>query len=322
MDPGSLISLIGMTSIDEEVEAALRYFKIRRRPRIEVDEDDLDGPIVESRDWVINSRAGVEFGFEDEASFHGYDAIRYDPYSMLLTQIYFYGEHEGVDHYKGRLPFEIMMSDSRGIVREKMSAWEGTRRSYIRDVWELPECRLTVSYVQDGQRIGFILLGLRREAMPPLDVSIAMPDIQDIIESLGTDIQSPDFQNLFHQFPLSRYQEDWELYLKIDLRELYGFELRFQDDLGLSHVIFYREHEMGTRGWQGLLPCSLEFDDSPETILSKISQPPVVHSDELFIGNALWSFDSHSIRANYSTMKNFLLSLELLAPGALDAYSS
>jgi len=321
MDSISLIGLLGKSSFDAEVEAVLRHYKIRRRPKVEIDEEDLDGPVVEPQDWVIESRVGIEFGFEDEASFHGDDPIEGGLGSMLLTQIYLYGEHEGVCAYQGQLPFGLLMSDDREAVRAKLAFLEGTRRSYVRDVWELPECRLTISYVEDGARIGFILLWSRRNAPPLFESPITMPDIQEIVDALGEDIQGPVVRKVFQQFSLKRYQEDRGLFLRFDFREEYGFELRFMEKFGLSHVVFYRELEMNSCGWRGLLPNALEFNDSPEVLLGKMEQPPDQQNDELFVGRALWDYGSYIIRVNYSTMKNYLLTVELLTQGTLDAYS-
>lgn len=321
MEPIELIKLLGRNSLDGVVDAALKKFGMLRNPQVRIDNEDADGPVVEVQDWVINSQSGIEFGFEDEASFCGDDPVEYGIGSMMLTQIYLYGEHEGVNAYQDQLPYGLLMSDDRSIVCSKMTTWESTRRSYVRDVWELPECRMTVSYVKDGEHIGFILLWSRRNALPPRESLIILPDIQDIINSLGEVVQSPVVRNVFQQFPLKQSQEDKNLYIRFNLREEYGIELRFMDNLGLSHVVFYREHEMNARGWQGLLPHTLEFNDSPEVLLNKMGQPPDIHNDELFAGSALWDYGRYYIKVSYCTMKNYILTVELLVQGVSDVYN-
>jgi len=312
MEPTLLIELLEKPLNHNEVQAVLKWYKIRRRPKVKI---DTEGSIINFKDWVINSSVGIEFGFEDEISFNGYSSEKGN--SMLLTQIYLYGTHKGVKPYQGLLPFNIEISDNRNTVREKLIAWEATRRSYTRDVWELPEYRLTISYENDLQ-IGFILLWSRKDPITLLKAPIVMPDIKEIIKYLGKNIQDLISSNLFHQLPLKNYQ-DMET---INFRRNYGFKLKFLNNLRLSHIIFYRKGEDSLYGWQGTLPYNLKFNDSPEIVLRKIGILPDIRYDELFIGNVLWDFKDYCIRVNYCTMKNYILSIDLLTWDALDIYNT
>jgi|GEM_PF-6983869 len=89
MRPEELLSLLGARNTDPAVESALVYCRVRNRPEVKIDEDDTDGPVVENQSWVKNSRAGIEFGFCDEAAWRGLDETQFGQGPMVLTEIYF-----------------------------------------------------------------------------------------------------------------------------------------------------------------------------------------------------------------------------------------
>ncbi len=94
MRPQDLLSLLGARSPDPAVESALVYYGVRNRPAVKIDEDDSDGPVVETQSWVKNSRAGIEFGFDDQAAWLGLDETEHGRHPIVLTQCYFYGRHQ------------------------------------------------------------------------------------------------------------------------------------------------------------------------------------------------------------------------------------
>lgn len=102
MRPEDLLSLLGARNSDPGVESALVHYGVRNRPEVEIDEDDADGPVVETQSWVKNSRSGIEFGFDDEAAWRGLDETQFGRGPMVLRQIYLYGSHEGVRPYSNR----------------------------------------------------------------------------------------------------------------------------------------------------------------------------------------------------------------------------
>jgi hypothetical protein len=326
MRPDELLALLGREATDVAIERTLVSFGIRKRPEVERDEEDVDGPTVETKDWVINSRAGIEFGFEDKASFLGQDEAERGAGPMLLTQLYFYGDHEGVKPYRGSLPFGLELDDNRNIVRAKLVAWEGSRRSYLRDTWELPEFRMTVSYIDEGAHIDFILCLLRPPAIP-VDANelTLLPTRDEILGVLGKPLLDPAFQTLLAPLGVERHMEDQGEGRIADFRERFGFELRFRRQkaspgLLFSHVVFYRDREMDARGWPGALPRDLKFDDSPERLLQKIGSPPDNLANETFVGYALWHLPEYSIQVKYSTIDNLILCVHVMLPGAWDAY--
>jgi len=81
--PEALLALLGRPATDPSVEQTLEHFKIRRRPEVTIDEDDVDGPVVDSHDRLKNRNAGIEFGFEDQATFTGDETLTPGKVPML-----------------------------------------------------------------------------------------------------------------------------------------------------------------------------------------------------------------------------------------------
>ena len=55
----------------------------------------------------------------------------------------------------------------------------------MRDVWETPECIVTVNYVNDGARVGFVLCSLRVPPSPGFDDARHVPDLDQLLAVLG-----------------------------------------------------------------------------------------------------------------------------------------
>ena len=136
MPPETLIALLGRPSTDPDVDRVLTHFKLRRRPAVELEEDeDGDVEVLNTQDWLTNRARGIEFGFEDQAAFAGDDPDQQGKGPMLFTQLYFYGEHPEVQPYTvDALPFGIRQGVDRAMVRRRLAAFEATRRSWVRDV--------------------------------------------------------------------------------------------------------------------------------------------------------------------------------------------
>lgn len=328
MDTNEIANLLGSQLTDARVETALQRFGITELPCVKIAHLDPDGPVVETQDWVLNSSLGIEFGFDDEASWRGWEECEFGRHPMLLTQIYFYGDHQGVRPYAGTLPFGLRLSDLRDTVRAKLVTLERTRRSYVRDTWEAKDFRITVSYAANGGRIGFVLFILRELPLPSFDYSLAtMPTIDSIIELIGSGCNAPRFQKQFAQLGIERYLKDLRDENRINMRSTYGFDLGFNrsvfdkwpasDASGpiFSYVVFYRERELDSRGWNGALPFGLIFDDSLETAVKKIGCSADERADTQFDGYALWHFSNYSLHIYYSTMENVILRVRLMAPG-------
>jgi hypothetical protein len=336
MEVSEIAVLLGRPSTDPRVEAELARFGIDDRPRVKIDELDTDSSAVAIQDWVINNALGIEFGFDAEGSWHGWGEFERGRSPMILTQIYFYGDHEDVHPYRGPLPFGLQLTDDRSAVRAKLAALEGTRRSYVRDTWEPRDFRLTVSYVDDGARIGFVLCMLREPSLPGFDYSLApSPTIEAIIGLLGKGCNDSSFRDVFAPIGLDRHLEVVTHGGGADFRNPYGFELGFSQPpftdqhrtgapIGpiFSYVMFYRERELGARGWQGTLPLGILFDDSPEVVTQKVGLPADEQADEQFTGYALWHLPNYSLHVYYSTMENLILRVRVMAPGVWAAYQA
>jgi hypothetical protein len=112
MDAAVLVKLLGLHGTDPRVEDALRAYGVMRRPKLGIDLDDADGPVVKSQDWVSTLSAGIEFGFQEEGAFMGLDQADRGVGPMILTEVYFYGERPGARPYPLPLPFGLLVSDA------------------------------------------------------------------------------------------------------------------------------------------------------------------------------------------------------------------
>jgi hypothetical protein len=325
MQPDRLIALLGRPATDPAVEQALDHFKIRRRPSVEVDEDDPDGPLVRSQDWLKNRRAGVEFGFDEEASFNGHPVSKKGSYPMLLTQLYFYVEHPEVQPYVDPLPFALAPADNRQRARQKLAPFESTRRSWVRDTWEVPEGQLVVSYVDDGSRIGFVLYSLRLPPTPDEGELAIFPAFEDLLSVLGRRMDDPLLRRVVRPFRIDNRLQNRGDTVIVLMRKEFGVELHFggvksMDANALTNIFLFRDREEEARAWKGVLPQRLAFDDSPEVMFRKMAQTPVDKTEEDFVGYALWHLPEFSLQIKYSTMYNWLLKLRIAGPGVWSGY--
>jgi hypothetical protein len=335
MEASEIALLLGRPSNDPHVIAELARAGIDERPRAKIDENDADGPVIQSQDWLLKSAAGIEFGFDDEASWRGWVEFERGRHQMLLTQIYFYGKQKGVNPYGGRLPFGLALSDDRDIVRSKMMALESTRRSYVRDVWDSRDYRITVSYVDADAGIRFVLCALREPTLPAVDYSLnATVPIERIVGLLGKELDNGELREAFKSLGISRFIEDVREGRALDFRNSYGFELGFTRPASLEHrppqsevepifsyAAFYRERELDARGWTGTLPLGIQFDDSPEILMQKVGVQPDEQVDKEATGYALWHLPDFSLHVYYSTMENLLLRVRVVLPGLWAAWT-
>lgn len=326
MDAEDLLALLGRYNTDPGVEAALSYYRVRNRPVVKVDPDDADGPVVETQTWVKNSRSGIEFGFDDEAAWIGLDETQFGKRPMLLTQIYLYGRHQGVRPYPEPLPFQLELTDERATVRRKLKAFESTRHSHVRDTWDTPQFRITVAFTEGDRGIEFILCALREPPLPPLPYALApVPAIEVFAELLGCPVSDPRLRRVFDPLGLEDRIEELKDMGEVDFLVPYGFTLGFSSPLGvkkpewrqrvLSSVTFYQERELDARAWPGELPYGIQFDDSPETAITKVGRPPDVQDDDDFGGYALWHQPTFGFHIFYNSMENRVARASLFAPG-------
>jgi len=326
MSPHELLALLGRTTTDPVVEETLRYYEVRNRPEVEVDEEDADGPIVETQSWVKNSRRGIEFGFQDEAAWIGLDETEFGKRPMVLTQIYLYGQHEGVRPYQDPLPFNLQLSDDRMTVRKKLAGLESTRHSHIRDRWDASDFRMTVAFTEGDRSIDFVVCSLREPPLPALPYAIAsVPKIESVVEALGRPLSDPVLTRVFGPLGLHDRIDEIKQTSEADLRNPYGVALGFSKPIDgvnraarevvLSSVTLYEERELGARRWPGELPSGIRFDDSPETVVRRFGRGPDYQADSEFDGYAVWQEPSCTFLILYNNMENWVGRVNLFAPG-------
>ena len=327
MNPRNLLALLGRYNVDPAVEETLAHFAVRNRPEVRVDDEDPDGPIVETYSWVKNSRAGIEFGFQDGAAWFGLDETEFGKHPMVMTEIYFYGEHVGVRSYQGQLPFGLELSDDRATVRKKLIQFEPTRHSYVRDTWDTPEFRITVAYTDGGNCIRFALCMLREPPLPPLGYALApVPSVVAIVRLLGATFDDPGIHWAFDPLGLRRLTDAITETGQADFRNPYGLALDFTvpeethspgaKKTRLLSATFFEEREQGARTWPGELPYGIRFGDSPEALVQKLGRPPDMQHDneDNFTGVALWHEPEFTTNVVYDTMENRVLRVSVVAP--------
>lgn len=325
MDAEALVKLLGLASTDPRVEDALRAYGVMRRPELGIDHDDADGPVVKSQDWVTNLSAGIEFGFQEEGAYMGLDQADRGVGPMLLTEIYFYGERPGTRPYPQLLPYGLSLGDGRAAVRARMAPMESSRRSYLRDTWDHPNFRMTVSYADDGAHIDFVVCMLRTEAPEPFEGGTApMPPVATLVGLLGKRMNDPALRQVLVPLGLDRQVLTTATEQVVDFRRTHGFKLAFRKGPGanlgtpatlmLHEIECLRAGEFESRGWHGELPMGIGFDDSPETAIAKVGRAPDHQSDQDFAGQAYWALEGYCLLVVYSTMENMVLRVCLTRP--------
>lgn len=329
MDAERLLAVLGRENDDPSVEAVFRELRTRRRPL--VDPQDRDGLF----DWVLVRRQGVELGFADEAYFTAdLEAKRRRPDSrLILFQVYFYFHREDVEPFSGALPLGLEWGDGRKEVRQKLRRFETSRRSHVRDAWELPEFWLTVTYKKSGKGIDSIVCQLEPRPWP--EAGRVQPESLglDWLDWFGLPASSPRLRTRCAPLDLGRRIEDGEDEEEVEFRHECGLELDFSparnlkgvartrigrknpETLVLGAVRFFRSRELDARQWIGDLPFGLAFDDTQATLQTKLEREPDEQKDDDIDGYALWRFANFSLHVLYDNMKNRLLRITIMAPG-------
>lgn len=321
-----LLKLLGRPTTDPRVEAALVHYEIEERPSVKIDLDDADGPVVDTQAWVKNASFGIEFGFDDQAAWNGWDETQYGRRDMLLTQIYMYGNHPGVERYPEPLPFGLEFADNRRQARDRLSAYEGTLRSHVRDTWEASGACITVSYTDDEAAIAFVLCAAVEPPLPPLSYALApVPEVETLVGLLGRQLDDPALRIALRPLGLEDRVSDVTESGEAALLNPYGLTLGFsiprdrsgrnRRQLVLSRVLLVSERELGGREWPGDLPRAMTFADSPEMAVRKMGRAPDEQEDDDFTGYAIWHEPDASVHVLYNAMENRLARVSLIAPG-------
>jgi hypothetical protein len=325
MKAEDLLNLLGQPAIDNRVLAALARFDISSRPALEEDEEDWV-------DWLL-SRHGIEFGFLDEAVLLARRPSLRGKSPLVLAQLYFYIQHPGVPPYQGDLPFGLSKTDTSADVRRKLDKFEAARRSYIRDVWDLPSYRMIVTYVPGGAGIASVLCLLPLLPWPRgrEDFSL-LPRLDQVTGLFGQSWHSTDFRRVFAPLGIESFAADILQDGEADLRFGYGFELVFsgagtaigfaEDARVFSAIKLYRDRYLDAFGWKGELPYDIRFDDPQGELFRKVGRAPdQIEDDDFevedddFEGFALWHFPRFSLHLLYSNLENLLISVTIMKPG-------
>lgn len=315
MSVDQIVALLGRPSTDPSVGAMLDAHGLRWRP--ELDDEDLD----KFTDWFPVADQGIEFGFMDEAYLRAREPSLRRCLPLIFHEVIFYDRHPSIRPYLGDLPYGLAFDTDRATVRQRLASTSRPLRSYVRDVWELPECRLIVSYCDDDSRIADLICCLREEPWPVGDGPLPPhPSAATIAGLLGQPVDSEAFKRAF--MPLGTSYAAADGGGTIDLRTEFGFDMHVDAPVtepGLppttspifDSITFYRDRELDARGWRGELPFGLSFDDSPVQALAKVAAAPLEHHDRHLDGWALWRFEGCMLQVQYSTLENLVYRVSL-----------
>lgn len=312
MDGNRLLTLLGHPHSDPDVRATLEALRIGRDP--EVLHNDDDDMMPQTQDFFGNLHLGIEFGFEDEASFRGLHPDEIGKGPMLMTHIYFFVDHDGTTPFEGTLPFGISAEDTNEEVRARMASIEPNRRSYIRDVWDHSKYRVIASYTED-LKLGFLVVMTppKTVAVDPEDVA-RLPSSGRIFGFLGVDIDDRELQMALRSLQFADALTEIGDGLRASLASQYGLTLDFRRDLSapgllLHSVTFERDDAANNPRWPLELPHGIDFDMSPALLFERLGLPVGKFEDE-FTGRANWLYATHELRVVYSTMDNYILEVE------------
>jgi hypothetical protein len=311
----AVISLLGRSVRSAEVEALFATLGTYRRPEL----SGADGH--DYYDWVLVARKGLELGFVDSHYHRGDPRETWRHGELQLAQLYFYSGFDDIRPYVGELPFALAWADSREHVRNKLSAHEGTRHSYLTDTWDVPGYRLTVAYRDQDRAIDRI--ACRLPPLPLVGINAgAAPHISAIVDAFGETARARQFVELWSprltDADIEAANENGAIDLTRQLGATLGFAASAQGPVFRS-ITLHRVRDMESVGWRGALPHGLAFEDDPSALFQKITGrtglAPVQHADSALTGHAVWHFDDHTLHVLYSHLDNRLLRVKLIAPG-------
>jgi hypothetical protein len=221
VDGDWLVSLIGRSSEHPGVELCLdelargatsRAGRRRSRDLLRLDSAQRDRP---------------ETGFDDEAWLLALDDDLRGSGKLLLSQVWFHGDRPDMQPFPFALPFSLLLSDGREEVRRKLGDHEGSRRSYISDMWRLPQCMVTVSYRQEEAGIEWVYCQLPESPWPPSLEDVELPTPEQFARLFGLRWSSVALRDALRQFQLEGRLDQVRKEGVVDLRREHGIELHF-----------------------------------------------------------------------------------------------
>ena len=316
MNGDSLVPLLDRPVGDARVQQALDTLARGLRPELEPGDDTLV-------DWVSANEIGLEFGFEDDAFVHASPLEQRGEGPLILSQLYFYGDTPRTRPFPYALPLGLSLDDDRVVVRAKLGAFEGTRRSYIRDAWNLPAYDLTVAYDNQHGRVESVLCHLRYAPWPPPAADLTTWTHERFVELFGLRWSDPFLRTALEPFDIEGRIGEIRSEHEADCRMTHGCELVFSEapevshkgDLALAAIRYYGSRVLDARQWPGPLPFALSFDDTQHQLIDKVGRRPEQQEDEVLTGMAAWEFDTFNLSVEYSNVENRMLRLTVSARG-------
>jgi len=325
-----LVDLLGRASDDADVVDALAEYGVRWPPVLDLPEDGTDDEEDEP-DWYVwrpSSARGIEFGFQDRAHFEADDPSLRGEGDLLLTSIAFFGQHQDVDPFAGRLPWSLELSDSRTRVREKLNVLEASPRVHLRDVWEAGDRRVIVQHTR-RDTIANVLVRLPSRPWPdPEPAPIARPNPAQLRAMFDMHWHEEPMKKWLFPLGLGECGTDIAIHRHADLGH-HGLELYFfrdpsrADDSPIKDkgavmrgVKFLANRAYDAAQWQGDLPFGLSFLTAYPDLVAAVGRKPDELADDDLGGYALWHFDDFTMHVEHDNVDNLLWAISMFAPGA------
>jgi len=322
VDGDRLVGLIGRSSEHPAVELCLDELARGQRPQLDIEDRET------YFDWIVLNEIGLKLGFDDEAWLLALDDDLRGSGKLLLSQVWFHGDRPDMQPFPFALPFSLLLSDSREEVRRKLGDHEGSRRSYISDMWRLPQCTVTVSYRHEEPGIEWIYCQLPESPWPPSLEDVELPTPEQFARLFGLRWSSVALRDALRQFHLEGRLDQVRKEGVVDLRREHGIELHFAkarqigggdgpfaDSPAFAAVTYYAARELDSRQWRGTLPFGLDFSDTPADVGRKVAKRPAEHHDVELSGYAVWHGRAWSLEVLYSNLENRPLRVSLMDPG-------
>jgi hypothetical protein len=325
VNASDIVSLFGKTVDSPEVEALFSDLETMNRPQPDYENEDYF-------DWVLVRRHGVELGFSGVLYHQGTNESFWGARDELaLYQVYFYTAFNDVKTFQGELPFGLKFSDSREIARQKLSADESTRHSYITDTWDTSGFRLNIRYTEDFHSIDSMACIQEWNPIPRKE-PVVYPELSRIVKAFGATVNSPEFTGLWDE---NAGDEIHDLLLNEDMRSAflnrsYGVDLRFSgdgEDKQFYAITLLGNRQIDSVDWEGALPFDLRFDDSPEMMFAKMKKHKKAPDEGSNTMNdntdyAVWHFQTSTLSILYSHLDNRILRVSMYAPGIWQSFKS
>jgi hypothetical protein len=323
-----LIGLLGKPADDPEVVEALAELEILWPPELDEPGDDPD----EEPDWYVwrpSSKHGFEFGFQDQAHLEAADPDARGKRALVLSQVYFYGQHEGVHPFAGEFPYGLALAEPQAAARDKVTAVIGEPpRLHRRAVWDGPDARIVLQHVPQRDLLDSLLVKLRLTDWPAPDPAPQLPTIDQMLALFGQPWYAPPMRTLFFPLGLEQAGRDIAIHRNADLRrhglELYFFRDKTRDDdnplkdkgAGFSAFKLFGPRYQDARGWAGKLPHGLVFTDAFPDLVRKMGRKPDAGRDDDLSGYAVWNLPDYTLHVLYDNVDNVLSTVTVFAPGA------